>query len=80
MTRRRLSLFKTYFIDYRGRLRQLSVSFLISHDKLLYFQCTLDDQDTYSIRLTDDGCWHDQIAGPTVLADELGSLIESKLI
>jgi hypothetical protein len=46
---------------------------------LLYFQCALDDRDTCYIRLAEDGRWYDQTSGPTVLADELGSIIEGKL-
>jgi hypothetical protein len=79
MTRQTFSLFQSLYIDYRGRLCRLSVSFLIGKDKLLYFQCSLDERETYSIRLGEDGRWYDQRSGPTVLADELGSIIEGKL-
>jgi hypothetical protein len=71
--------FKANYIDYLGRLRWLRVDFHIGRDGKLYFRCTVDEQDSFSIRLGEDGYWHERATGPTVLADELGSIIESKL-
>ena len=80
MTRHTLSFFETYYIDYRGCLRKLAVSFLfVSEEEFIHFQCTLDERDIYSIHFAADGRWPDEFAGPTVLADELGSLIEGQM-
>ena len=72
-------LFRANYIDYAGRLRWLTVEFLVGHYGRLYFRCTIDGEDSYMIRIAEDDQWYDLAEGPTVLADELGSIIESKL-
>ncbi len=79
MAKQVFPLFRANYVDYRGHLRWLTVESLLGRDGLLYFQCTIDQRDSYVIRMGEDARWHDRVAGPTVLADELGSIIESKL-
>ena len=71
--------FRTIYIDYQGRLRQLEVESVIEPDGSLYFLCTIDERRAYAIHLEADGRWHDRYDGPTPLANELGSVIESKM-
>jgi hypothetical protein len=71
--------FRTIYIDYQGRLRHLDVESSVDPDGQLYFLCIIDKRKAYAIRVEEDCRWHDRYDGPTPLADELGSVIESKL-
>lgn len=73
-------LFKTNYVDYLGRLRYLEVKSVIGHGGGFYFRCIIDEQDVYDLRLAEDGQWYDLEDGPTVLADEIGSIIESRIV
>jgi len=69
--------FQLNYIDYLGRLRYLQVTRLINHTGQFYV-CTIDDRDTRIIWHSTDRQWYDLEDGPTVLADELGSIIEGR--
>jgi hypothetical protein len=72
-------LFRLNYIDYLGQIKYLEVETVIEDDTDQYYLCTIDGQDTRTLRMGEDGNWHDQEEGPTALADELGSMIEARL-
>jgi hypothetical protein len=71
--------FRTLFVDYQNRLRCLDVESSVDPDGEFYFLCIVDERKAYALRIEADGRWHDRYDGPTPLADELGSVIESKM-
>ena len=71
--------FQLNYIDYLGRLRYLQVQLLINKTGQFYI-CTIDGQDTRIIWQCKDQRWYDLEEGPTVLADELGSIIEGRVV
>lgn len=80
MANQAIPLFKANYIDYLGRLRYLEVICVYGREGLLFFHCIVDERQGHYIRLSEDGQWVEYKEGPTVVADELGSIIEAKVI
>ena len=78
MANKTFPFFQLNYIDYLGRLRYLQVQILVNPTGQFYL-CVIDGQDTRIIWQCDDRQWYDLEEGPTVLADELGSIIEGKV-
>ncbi|MHA4806823.1 hypothetical protein ACX0G9_01885 [Flavitalea flava] len=79
MAHQLIPLFKANYIDYSGSLRYLEVKCVYGQKGLLFFHCIIDEEQSYNIRLSEDGQWCEYQDGPTVLADEIGSIIELKV-